>query len=157
MRKSGWAVCAALVSAFCLTVAASALAWRSPTAGERTAITSAALRTPTAAHRKVHVSRIRVSTAGPWASALVAVYFGQQPDYATDILHKVYGKWRVASTGTAGEGCVMPRQDQRSLGLFGYPCRHSTIIHPYHRPRATPSAATTAPDGRSPPRRNSSA
>jgi hypothetical protein len=127
MRTSGRAICVALVSAFSLTVAASALAWRSPTASERSAITSAALRTPTAAHEKVHVSRIRVSTAGPWASASVAVYFGKQPDYATDILHKVHGKWRVASTGTAGEGCVMPRKDQQSLGLLGYPCRHSTI------------------------------
>jgi hypothetical protein len=127
MRTSGRAACLASVTAVCLALAASALAWRHPTPSERSAITRVASDTPTASHKKVRVSAIRVSTAGPWASAQVAVYFGKQPDYATDILHQVHGKWIVASTGTAGEGCVMPRKDQQSLGLYGYPCRMSSL------------------------------
>jgi hypothetical protein len=111
------------VAAVCLTFTASAMAWRQPTASERQAITRAASRTPTAApHPKVHVSNIRVSTVGPWASARITIYIGGGPDIATDILHKVRGKWINAGAGTAGEECVMPLKDRRNLGLAGYPC-----------------------------------
>jgi len=114
---SARAICVALVTVLCLTVTASAMAWRHPTGSERQAITNAASRTPHAGHSKVHVSRIRVSTVGPWASTTVAVYFGNVPDFATDILHKVHGKWINDGAGTSGEWCVMPRKDQRNLGF----------------------------------------
>lgn len=115
----------ALVSVLCLTLTASAMAWRDPTRSERQAITLAASRTPHAGHSKVHVSRIRVSTVGPWASAELVIYLGNVPDDATDILHKVHGKWLNDGAGTAGEWCVMPRKDQQNLGfdVVGYRCR----------------------------------
>jgi hypothetical protein len=124
-HPSGKTMCVAVVSLLCLTLTASALAWRQPTRNERRAITQTATHTLTSpAHKKVHVSKIRVSTVGPWASAQIAVYFGNVPDIATDILHKVHGKWRNASDGTAGEWCVMPRKDRRNLGfdVVGYVC-----------------------------------
>ena len=115
----------ALVTVLCLTLTASAVAWRNPTRSERAQIIRAASRTPTAtAREKVHVSRIRVSTVGPWASATITIYFGNEPDDATDILHKVHGKWINEGAGTAGEWCVMPGKDQRNLDFpAGYPCR----------------------------------
>jgi hypothetical protein len=96
----------------CFVLAASAMAWRRPTQGERKAITQAVLST-SAPHKKVRVSNIRVSTVGPWASAAVTI----NPLTSTDILHKVHGKWIRARNGTAGEWCVMPRKDQRNLGF----------------------------------------
>ena len=96
-----------------LTFAASAMAWRPPTQSQRQAITRAAMSTATP-HKKVHVSNIRVSTVGPWASAGVTIY---PLGLSTDILHKVHRKWILASNGTAGEWCVMPRKDQRNLGF----------------------------------------
>lgn len=111
------------MTVFCLAVTASAIASRHPTESERSAITRAASRTPHAGHLKVHVSRIRVSTVGSWASAVVTIYDANVPDSATDILHKVQGKWIVASTGTSGEWCVMPRKDVQNLGFpVSYPC-----------------------------------
>jgi hypothetical protein len=74
-----------------LTFAASAMAWRPPTQSQR-----------------------QVSTVGPWASAGVTIY---PLGLSTDILHKVHRKWILASNGTAGEWCVMPRKDQRNLGF----------------------------------------
>lgn len=70
------------------------------------------------------VSRIHVSTVGPWASATIAINVGAgAPDYATDILHNVHGRWINAGAGTAGEWCVMPHKDQRNLGFStSYPC-----------------------------------
>ncbi len=97
----------------CLTLAASAMAWRPPTRNERKAITQAAISTA-APHKKVHVSNIHVSTVGRWASAEVTIY---PLGTSTDILHKVHSKWILASNGTAGEWCVMPRKDQRNLGF----------------------------------------
>jgi hypothetical protein len=113
------------VTVLCLALAASAMAWRHPTRSERSAITRAASRTPTSPpHKKVHVRDIRVSTVGPWASATIAIYFGNVPDYATDTLHKVHGKWINDGAGTSGEWCVMPRKDRRNLGfdVVGYVC-----------------------------------
>lgn len=124
MRKSHLMICLALVTVLGLTLSVSAMAWRYPTQNERSAITRVLSRALRVSHRKFHISHIRVSTAGPWASAAVRIYFGNLPVSATDILHDVRGKWILVSSGTAGEGCVMPRKDQRSLGLFGYPCRH---------------------------------
>lgn len=122
-KKCGAGVFVAFVTVLCLTLTASAMAWRQPTRSERSAIVRAAGRTPHAfPHKKVHVSRIRVSTVGPWARATIAIYFGNVPDYATDILHKVHGRWIVANTGTAGEECVMPRKDRRNLGFGYYSC-----------------------------------
>jgi hypothetical protein len=114
-------MCVALVGVLCLTVTASAMAWRRPTGGERKAITHAAI-SAAAPHKKVHVSKIRLSTVGPWASAGVTIY---PLGLSTDILHKVHGKWILASNGTAGEWCVMPRKDQQNLGfdVVGYRCR----------------------------------
>jgi hypothetical protein len=67
------------------------------------------------------VSDIRVSTVGPWASAVVAVYFNHEPDLATDVLHKMRGVWRLTkhSPGTLGEQCGigMPHKDQQNLGF----------------------------------------
>jgi hypothetical protein len=106
-----------------LVLVASALAWRAPTRSQQQAITRVAERAPHAGHAHVRVSHVRVSTVGPWASATVTLYFGNEPDDATDILHRVHGKWTNASTGTAGEWCVMPTRDQRNLGFSaGYPC-----------------------------------
>jgi hypothetical protein len=45
------------------------------------------------------------------------------PDGATDILHKVHGKWINDGAGTAGEECVMPPKDRRNLGFGYYPCK----------------------------------
>jgi hypothetical protein len=99
------------------------MAWRGPTRRERAAITVVAMAAPQAGHSAVHVGNIRVSTVGPWASATVTIYFGKAPDTATDILHRVAGKWRNAGIGTAGEWCVMPIKDQRNLGFpTSYPC-----------------------------------
>jgi hypothetical protein len=107
-----------------LAFAAEAFGWRRPTSIERKAITSVAARVPHAGGSRVHVSRIRVSTVGPWASAGLTIDVDGYPDTAVDILHKVHGKWRNASTGTSGEWCVMPRRDQRNLGFpSSYPCR----------------------------------
>jgi hypothetical protein len=114
------------VTALCvgMSTASAAFAWRNPTRRERAAITKAAKRTPTSPpHKKVHVSHIHVSTVGPWASAKLTIYFGSMPDTATDILHKVRGKWVNDGDGSAGEWCVMPRKDQRNLGFpTNYPC-----------------------------------
>ena len=111
------------VIVLCLALTASAIAWRHPTRSERSAITRAASRTPHAGHSNVQVSGIRVSTVGPWASARVMIYVASLPDYATDILHKVHGRWIVASTGTAGEWCVMLRKDVQNLGFpVSYRC-----------------------------------
>jgi hypothetical protein len=113
----------AVVVVLWLTLTASAMAWRHPTTSERRAITRVASHTPNAApDKKVHVSHIRVSTVGPWASATITIFFGSAPDTATDILHKVRGRWVDAGAGTAGEECVMPLKDRRSLGFGSYPC-----------------------------------
>jgi hypothetical protein len=99
------------------------MAWRHPTRRERSAITRAASRGAAPPHNRIHVSRIRVSTVGPWARATVTIYFGKVLDDATDILHNVHGKWINDGAGTAGEECVMPRKDRRNLGFGYYPCR----------------------------------
>jgi hypothetical protein len=106
-----------------LAFAAEAFGSRRPTNSECKAITSVAARVPHAGGSRVHVSGIRVSTVGPWASAGLTVDVDGYPDTATDILHKVHGKWRNASWGTSAEWCVMPRRDQRNLGFpSSYPC-----------------------------------
>ena len=111
------------VTVLCLALTASAMAWRHPTRSERMAITRAASRTPHAGHSKVQVSGIRVSTVGPWASAELTIYVANSPDYATDILHKVHGKWISDGAGTSGEWCVMPRADVQNLGFpVSYRC-----------------------------------
>jgi hypothetical protein len=115
---------AAVVVVLWLALTASAMASRAPTAAERRAITKVASHAPNAAPgKKIHVSHIRVSTVGPWARATITIFFGGAPDNATDILHKVHGKWVDAGAGTAGEECVMPPQDRRNLGFGSYPCR----------------------------------
>ena len=106
-----------------LVPVASALASRAPTAAERRAITRVAKRTPSAQNKTVHVSRIRVSTVGPWARATITIFFGTAGGAATDVLHKVHGTWVNAGAGTAGEECVMPPKDRRDLGFGSYPCR----------------------------------
>lgn len=124
-RLSRRLLCGALVTmtALCLTLTASAMAWRQPTRDERQAIAQAASRTPhTPADKKVHVSRIHVSTVGPWASAGITIYFGNTPDTAIDILHKVHGKWINVTAGTSGEECVMPSADRLNLGFLGNDC-----------------------------------
>lgn len=104
-----------------LLFAASAGASRRPTRNERRAITRVAKRSPHAGSQKVHVSHIRVSTVGPWASARVTIFVDRQADSATDVLRKVRGRWRLTkhSPGTVGEWCGigMPRKDQRNLGF----------------------------------------
>jgi len=111
------------VGVVALTVAASATASRVPTPGERAAIARVARRTPHAAGTgRVHVSHIRVSTVGPWASAQVTVYVGHHvPDSALDILRYRSGQWRLTkhSPGTEGVSCGigMPLKDQRNLGV----------------------------------------
>ena len=94
-----------------------ALAWRSPSAAEKRAITKAAELTPHAGKSKVRVGRIHVSTAGPWASAGVAIYIDGYPDDAIAVLERTHGRWVERSVGTSGEGCGMPKADQRSLDL----------------------------------------
>ncbi len=122
-RSRGRPMCVALVTMLSLTLTASAMAWRHPTASERQAIIRAASRTPTSPpHEKVHVSNIRVSTVGPWARATITIYFGKAPDAATDILHKVHGKWVNVGAGTSGEECAMPPKDRQNLGFGPYPC-----------------------------------
>jgi hypothetical protein len=97
----------------CLTLAASAMAWRAPTGTERAAITQAAM-SNTPPHKKVHVSNIHVSTVGPWASAEVTI---SPLGASTDILHQVHSKWIIVCNGTAVDSCVMPRKDKRNLGF----------------------------------------
>ncbi len=114
----GRATAIALVGvAVSLALVASAFAWRRPTRGERKAIVAAAAAAPHAGSSRVHVSNIRVSTVGPWASATVMIYVGNAPDFATAIVHKVRRKWPYASVGTSGEWCVMPRKDRKNLGF----------------------------------------
>jgi hypothetical protein len=106
-----------------LSMAAPALAWRPSSHTERLAISRAARLTPHAGNSTVKVSGIRVSTVGPWASAGLTIEIDNYPDYATDILHKVHGKWINVGAGTAGEWCVMPRKDIRNLGFsLSYQC-----------------------------------
>lgn len=101
-----------------LLLASSSMAWRPPVRGEARAITRAARETPTAYPNKtVHVSRIRVSTVGPWAAATITIYIRHSPDSATDILQKVGGRWVSVGAGTSEEQCVMPVKDQRNLGF----------------------------------------
>lgn len=110
-----------------LVFVADAFGWRRPTRIERKAITSVAARVPHAGGSRVHVSGIRVSTVGPWASARLTIDVDGYPDTAVDVLHKVHGTWRNASSGTSGEWCVMPRWDQRNLGFpSSYPCGKQT-------------------------------
>jgi hypothetical protein len=102
---------------------AAASASRAPSPRERASIRQVGYRTPHAGHSPVTVRNIRISTVGPWASATVVIYFGNMPDSAVDIFHYVNGRWRLASVGTAGEWCVMPRRDQLNLGFpASYPC-----------------------------------
>ncbi len=103
--------------ALAVALTAPALAWRHPTATEGRAIAAAAATAPHAGNSRVHVSNIRVSTVGPWASATVAIAVAGGPDYATAIVHKVRHSWRFASVGTSGEWCVMPATDRRNLGF----------------------------------------
>jgi hypothetical protein len=105
-----------------LTAAGSATASRAPTPGERAAISRVGKRTPHAAGTgRVHVSHIRVSTVGPWASAQIAVYVGNQPDSALEILRYRSGQWRLTkhSPGTEDVSCGigMPLKDQRNLRI----------------------------------------
>lgn len=104
-----------------LALPATAAAWRRPNRGERLAITRVAKRTPHAGTAPVHVSKIRISTVGPWASAVVTISVDHAPDSASDVLHKVRGQWRLTkhSPGTAEVQCGigMPRADQRNLGF----------------------------------------
>src|ERR1700730_11410886 len=118
----GWALALASL-VFLVVLVASAWGWRRPSANERRAIAAVARHVPHAGGSSVHVSNIRLSTVGPWASATVTIYFANVPDSAVDILHRVHGAWHNASIGTAGEWCVMPARDQRNLGFPGsYPC-----------------------------------
>lgn len=109
------------VAALCLSVVANAGASRRPTPRERRGITHAAKGSPHAGSGKVRVSHIRVSTVGPWASAIVTIIVEHVPDRAIDVLHKVRGRWRLTkhSPGTAEVQCGigMPRKDQRNLGF----------------------------------------
>ena len=79
--------------------------------------------TPHAGGSTVKVADIRVSTVGPWASALVTIEVDGSSDSATDILHDVHGQWVYDSVGTSGEWCVMPRNDIQNLGFsVNYRC-----------------------------------
>jgi hypothetical protein len=116
------ALAAALLAALCSFSASAAMAWRAPTHRERRAITRVARGSSHAFPRKrVHVSRIHVSTLGPWATALIAIYFNHEPDDAIDVLHKVGHRWRLTrhSPGTFHEACGigMPHRVQRDLEL----------------------------------------
>jgi hypothetical protein len=98
------------------------MAWRGPSRGERHAIVSAAQDAQRAEPTKpVHVSDIRISTVGPWASAAFTLYFGNEGDSALAMLRKVRGRWVITahSPGTEGVQCGigMPHKDQRNLGL----------------------------------------
>lgn len=118
------AICSALVTVLFLTLTASAMAWRPPTQTERSLITQVASRPAATQHEEVHVTGIRISTVGPWASAGVMGYrpILGAPD-AIYILHKVDGKWIIASSGSSAEWCVMPRKDIKNLGFpVSYRC-----------------------------------
>jgi hypothetical protein len=103
-----------------LALPPSALAWRQPTPSERRAITQAAEHASHEGRGKIYVSKIRVSTVGPWASAELTKY-EPGPNRATDALHKVHGKWTNARVGSLGAVCVMPAADQQNL--FGIRCK----------------------------------
>jgi hypothetical protein len=115
------------VSALGLLFVARASAWRKPTPSERSAIVGVAKRTPHAGNSPIHVSNIRVSTVGPWASANITVYVGSNhvPDGAFEILRKQHGRWVLTkhSPGTAAVSCGigMPLKDQRNLGVVCTP------------------------------------
>lgn len=109
--------------ALCVVLSAPAVASRRPTQWERQAITRVGERTPHAGNSRVYVRNIRVSTIGPWASATLTIYFGEEPDNAIGIFHYKRGRWTIGSVGTSGEWCVMPAKDQRNLGFpASYPC-----------------------------------
>ena len=121
LRRLAWSALLGLVLS--LAFVAVALGWRRPTNSERKAISSVAARVPHAGGSRLRVSGIRVSTVGPWASAGLTIVVDGYSDTATDVLHKVHGRWRNASWGTSAEWCVMPRRDQRNLGFpASYPC-----------------------------------
>jgi hypothetical protein len=122
-RKLAWGALALASLVFLIVLVAPAGAWRRPSFSERRAVATAASRVSHAGGSNMHVSEIRLSTVGPWASATVTIYFGKLPDSAVDILHRVRGVWKNVGLGTAGEWCVMPPGDQRNLGFpSSYQC-----------------------------------
>lgn len=104
-----------------LVFAGSAMAWTRPSPSTRTAITNAAKRSLHAGTGRIHVSDIRVSTVGPWASVALTIYVAHQPDRALAVLHKIRGRWveTAHSPGTSRVQCRsgMSHRDQRNLGL----------------------------------------
>ena len=102
---------------------------RTPAGGAREPRAGRRGRGRTATARRPRLGRLRSgeipglssgALTKPWATITLVV--GGVGDAATDILHRVHGRWTNASVGTAGEECVMPPVDRRNLGLAGYPC-----------------------------------
>lgn len=52
----------------------------------------------------------------------MAIYIDGYPDDAIAVLERTHGRWVEKGVGTSGEGCGMPKADQRSLDL---PCEGS--------------------------------
>jgi len=96
-----------------------AMAWRSPTPRERSAIALAAKSADGSHDESVHVRDIRVSGVGPWAAAVVTIYHrgtSRVEQAEQDTFYKAHGSWvDTASAGTPD--LEMPLADERDLGL----------------------------------------
>ncbi|HJS96286.1 MAG TPA: hypothetical protein VJ741_18620 [Solirubrobacteraceae bacterium] len=83
--------------ALLLATPAGALAARAPDRNERRAITRAALITDGGPSLLIRASDIRVSTAGPWATAQVATYQARSPkqpeQVAVESFYRSHGRW----------------------------------------------------------------
>jgi hypothetical protein len=101
----------AAVGAGSLIAAASAFGARPATRSERAQLVSAIRHY----HRgiahpgRVRVQKILISTKGPWAKMrLVLPISGGGKDRALGLAHKVDGRWKIATVGSAGLGCGLP-------------------------------------------------
>lgn len=109
-----------LVGAAILITGTSAFAARPATRSERAQLVSAIHHY----HRgithpgRVHVLKILISTKGPWAKLrLVLPVQEGAKDRALGVAHKISGRWKIVTVGSAGVGCGLPAAVASDLHL----------------------------------------
>jgi len=129
MRRPGCAIC--LGVAVGLLASAPALAARSATAPERRAITHAAAIADGSPTQRVRVTNIKVSTAGPWATATVAIYLKRTktPEMVSEeTFFRLHGRWWDTTDGNAPQRTA-PAAVVSDLGLPGSGDTASNVGH----------------------------